>query len=114
MKATRKVRDALLRWYAIGERGASSEAIARRLLRLPGRPHHPLDPADLRRCLLLLRRLPAGSIGRMRGASPEWTVLVDHWAELTRLLRADMKADPRRAPTCYSRMCELLYPPEVP
>lgn len=115
MKANRKTLEVLLRWYATGERGASSEAIARRLLGIRGqRPSHPLDPGDMRRCMLLLRRLPAGTIRRMRGASPEWTVLVDHWHELVRMIRADVKVDPHSAPTCYARMRELLYPPEVP
>ena len=44
-------------WLAIGERGLSSEAIALTTLGLQPtgwRASWPLDPADLRRCLLLL------------------------------------------------------------
>lgn len=105
----------LLDWYALGERGCSSECIARivsgRQKRLP-EPRdvsHPLDPGDLRRCMLLLRLLPMGSIERMRGVSRPWTVLVEHWAELETLVYKEFESG--AAPRCYERLRELLDEP---
>jgi hypothetical protein len=103
---------ALLDWYATGERGLSSECIARVMTGRPGgdrfsvRGSHPVDPADLRRCLLLLDRLPPGSIERMRAVSGEWCVLVEHWDELAALFREEEPSG--EAPRCYRRMRELL------
>lgn len=103
---------ALLDWYATGERGLSSECIARVMTgKPPGdtfsvRGSHPEDPGDLRRCLLLLDRLPPGSIERMRAVSEEWRVLVDHWDELAALFREEEPSG--EAPRCYRRMRELL------
>ena len=53
-------------WLIEGERGLSSEAIARTAL--SGRPSGfteswPYDPSDLRRCLLLLEQAPEGARG---------------------------------------------------
>lgn len=50
-------------WLRTGERGLSSEAIAEQMSGLPvgqgyGFSNHPSDPADLRRCRLLLDRVP--------------------------------------------------------
>ena len=48
-------------WLAVGERGLSSEAIALTALGLEPtgfRASWPHDPADLRRCLLLLEAVP--------------------------------------------------------
>ena len=64
-------------WLAMGERGLSSEFI---VLHLTGTPmnsrrwgvRYPLDPADFRRCQLLLKAVPLAelSFSSMRTASP--------------------------------------------
>lgn len=47
---------------------------------------HPLDPADLRRCLLLLKASPETRmrLSDMAVVSPEWRGLLAHWDELER------------------------------
>jgi hypothetical protein len=83
--------QSVLSWVGSGERGTSSETIVAALWGLPltGRWgwSHPHDPADLRRCLLLLRDSPEtfARFQEMRQVSPEWRSLVDRWNELERL-----------------------------
>lgn len=83
--------ESVLSWIAKGERGTSSETIVAALwgLNLTGRWgwSHPHDPADLRRCLLLLRDSPetAARFQEMRTVSQEWRGLVDDWSMLERL-----------------------------
>lgn len=63
-------------WLARGERGISSETIVSRLSGIPvgtyrWSSNYPHDPADFRRCELLLRWVPVARIGlpAMRGES---------------------------------------------
>jgi hypothetical protein len=112
------------RWLAVGEHGMSSCAI---FVKLTGLPHrmlsdergfpHPLDPDDLRRCLLLLRAVPslAPRIGEMAACSPQWAALAGAWDELTRLFAAELapahwEQPPHgaMAPKTYARMRALL------
>lgn len=65
-------------------------------------PHHPRDPSDLCRCLSVSPEAPT----HMRGKSPEWTVLVDHWDELAALLREEHPTG--SGPKTYARMQELF------
>ena len=91
-------------WLATGERGLSSEAIALTTLGLGPtgwRASWPLDPADLRRCLLLLEQVPET---RERGLlvlakrCPRWAALVNVWDRLSETLRSEIgEALPPRA-----------------
>lgn len=77
----------LIDWLLNGERGLSSEAIVSYLLGFPckGRsPSHPYDPDDLRRCRLLLEKVPsvAALFPNMASCSETWGLLVEHWQEL--------------------------------
>lgn len=81
--------DAERKWLGSGERGGSSEAIFAKLhggIEMPIGDSHPLDPADFRRCLLLLETVPAFASrfcdGAMRDVSPEWARLSAAWDEL--------------------------------
>lgn len=67
-----------------------------------GGTDHPLDPSDLCRCLHVSPFPP----DHMRGLSPEWDALVDHWFELSDLLAEEHSTG--RAPRTYARMKELF------
>lgn len=77
--------QAVVEWLAGGERGKSSEAICRKMYPgiLDGHGiDHPHDPDDFRRCRLFLKQIGASDVECMRGVSPQWTALVDRWAEI--------------------------------
>lgn len=106
-------------WLARGERGLSSEAIVSHLTGEVGRysrPHHPLDPADFRRCQLLLKSHPLAELvfPQMRTASPEWARLVDVWEEIHQTILAEvpeyLTARPwgQRAPLGYALMQRVI------
>lgn len=107
----------LTMWLAIGERGLSSEAIALTTLGLrPSgrRASWPLDPADLRRCLLLLEAVPETrqkGLLVLAGRCPRWAALVKAWDRLSETLRSELgEALPSRgsAPRTYGLMREVL------
>lgn len=69
-------------WLLRGERGQSSNCIFHTLTRQEGgKIAHPYDPADLRRCRLLLERVPefAPRIREMVAVSPDWARIVSMW-----------------------------------
>lgn len=106
-------------WLAVGERGLSSEAIALTTLGLRPtglRASWPLDPDDLRRCLLLLEAVPET---REKGLlvlakrCPRWAALVKIWDRLSATLRSEIGENlPRRgsATKTYALMREALEP----
>ena len=95
--ATEAVRPAIeglspgaIEWLAVGEHGLSSATLFWKVTGVrPGYlrdydedwVHHPHDPSDFNRCLLLIDMAPEIGAGLpvMRAASPEWAALVDHW-----------------------------------
>lgn len=85
-------------WLTDGERGVSSEAIVRKLTCVPissprwGGDDHPLDPADFRRCELLLRRCPAAreAFPAMAEVSPVWARFVAAWEWIAALLESEV------------------------
>lgn len=106
----------LTKWFANGERGLSSNAMALRLtgietgLRAADRIAHPLDADDLRRCRLLLERVPslATRLHWMADVSPQWKSIIDHWGHLC--FTMDVEApDWRPTPSPCPRTNDLLY-----
>ena len=82
------ISDAAVRWLAGGERGISSNYIFTRLTGINAmdgwdteRDCYPHDPADFRRCQLLLEQVPEFQhwFKDMRAASPVWGRLVEAW-----------------------------------
>lgn len=79
--------EAAIKWLAGGERGVSSNAIFTRLTGIDAtdgwgdRHDYPHDPADFRRCQLLLEQVPELQIlfPRMAHASGAWKNLVEAW-----------------------------------
>jgi hypothetical protein len=84
--------DALILWLANGERGISSNTMVTHLTGInavgDSSPSHPRDPADLRRCRLLMERVPeiAERFPRMASHSLEWAALVARWDALCRMM----------------------------
>ena len=104
-------------WMASRERGLSSEAIAITTLGAyaTGRTAAwPLDPSDLRRCLLLLEAVPEAreqGVGVLAKRSPQLAALADRWDILAETLRAEIgEALPPRgsAPKTCALMKEVL------
>lgn len=113
---------AAIEWLRSGERGTSSEAIFARMTGVPvGSPSFrsspPGDPADLRRCRLLLECVPewAGRLEEMTSVGPGWKRIVAYWNELCALMDAEAPtwrdaSNPGRAPKTYALMSAVLYP----
>jgi hypothetical protein len=88
-----KLSPEAIRWLANGERGMSSEALFTRLSGINctkgtsdgvARVDHPYDPADFRRCRLMLEACPelAVNLKNAAGMSPQWKDLVYLWDEI--------------------------------
>lgn len=84
-------------WLAFGERGISSEAIVSKLTGYSvggsrWSSTYPRDPADFRRCQLLLNSVPLAQIAfpAMRSVSPEWARLVDSWDEIHEAIESEV------------------------
>lgn len=83
-----EMQQSLMEWLAGGARGLSSDAIVSHLTGLrtqnDGRDDHPWDPADLRRCRLLLEKVPGlqQEFWRMATRSGPWAALVSRWQDL--------------------------------
>ncbi len=98
----------MIEWLANGERGCSSEAIFTKITGINacsdfhGVTDIPHDPADFRRCHLLLEKCPELKLHlhKMRYVSLDWKALVDNWEELTDMLG-------RRDPNMYTFMKSL-------
>ena len=114
----KRLSDNAIRWLANGERGLSSETIFTHLTGVDaigdGWASHPLDPADLRRCRLLLEQCPEllADFPRMAQVSDVWRRLVHHWDELYALMDEeipDWRKPPRgsSAPRLYAWMHEI-------
>jgi hypothetical protein len=79
------VSDAAAKWLASGHRGVSSNAIFSHLTGIDATGSSgfdtPYEPADFRRCRLLLEQAPelAPRIQEMKSVSPAWACLVDQW-----------------------------------
>jgi len=104
------VRKDIIDWFANGETGLSSSAMAAAVAGItPKRPLFPLDPADLRRCVWFLEAVPQARrhLNKVRKLGPVWNDLIDNWQELETLLREEM-ATGNKAPRTYERMKEII------
>ncbi len=107
--ANASVSERLFYWAINGDTGSSSRAIAAKLGRASELAHgngkaHPIDTADLRRCLLLLRRIPEfhRGIDGMSGVSPTWARIVARFDELVALFEEETGIGLERAPTPHT------------
>ena len=95
VKSTNKgLSEKAAKWLANGERGISSNTIFEQLTGMQatsdGYSCHPLDPADFRRCQLLLEQVPElqEQFYRMAEVSPEWERLVRAWPDIVAAMDA--------------------------
>lgn len=85
-------------WLLNGERGNSSNAMCKRIFGVPedAGKDYPLDPDDLRRCVLFLAATNAhDKVPLMADVSKEWAALVGVWDKIVSTLREEM--DTRRS-----------------
>lgn len=87
---------AAVKWLAHGERGVSSNAIFTYLTGVDASRDsglgHPHDPADFRRCRLLLEQVPElqQRLPGMSGASTAWANLVAKWGDICNAMDAEI------------------------
>lgn len=96
-------------WRRSGDTGASSKALwAVMMGQKPEKSAHPIDGADLGRCLRLLDRIPEWKprLPEMAVVSPYWAALVENWPDLERLSKLTAPSPLR------NRMKAILRPLE--
>jgi hypothetical protein len=96
-------------WLLNGETGLSSETICRFMLgKHNADPSHPYDPSDLRRCILLLDRIPEWQprMAEMQ-AVPGWERLALEWERVVSLLREECPDFKGSAPKTYDLIKQL-------
>jgi len=103
-------------WFIFGEHGASSLTMFGRFFNIPIERSHPSDPADFRRCMLLLKQVPElkSRLKEMADVSPTWAVLVEHWNEIASMLRREIpnweeKYATGSAPETYRLMRKIIH-----
>lgn len=117
-----KISTNMVEWLANGERGISSNTMFTTLTGVNTDTHsmwgnsHPRDPADFRRCLLLLDRCPELKllIHEMSRVSPTWKRLVEHWDEITATFESEVPQWRTirgwEAPWTFQLMQTIIYP----
>lgn len=113
--------DQFADWLRNGERGISSEAIVTHLTGIYVGSYYshdyPHDPADFRRCELLLRAVPEARefFAALADKGVVWSGLVAAWDELVALGESEAPGifDGRgwgSAPKMYARMAQITRP----
>lgn len=115
---TTNLSKAAVQWLATGERGLSSETLFSYLsghnIQDEGDENrYPHDPADLRRCMLLLEQCPElkPNLPRIAQAGPVWAALFARWDELTGTFETECpgwRGGGWRAPKTYALMKEII------
>jgi hypothetical protein len=78
------MKNKILRWLANGETGMSSETMAYTAIGIKTHKSHPYDPADLNRCLVLVKKVPEikKHFGKIAKISKQWKAVIDNWTLL--------------------------------
>jgi hypothetical protein len=105
----------LTQWLINGERGLSSTAMVAHITGNGGDASYPIDPADLRRCRLLVESVPLVrfSLHKMSDCSPTWARIVGAWVELCNLMDAeapDWRQGKGAAPQTYELLKRCREP----
>ncbi len=102
-------------WMIMGKVGVSSATMASIALGLKKNIYsdhfgYPYDPADLNRCLILVKHIPEirDSFKKIGRRVPGFKPILDNWDELIALLDEEMRKKTGSAPCTYARMKELL------
>lgn len=107
------MKDKILDWFAHGERGISSEAMACAVGGMKPNDfwarfgNHPSDPDDLKRCIKFLDAVPEARqhLGEVAKLSKTWAKLIEHWDELEAMFREEFPTG--KTPKLYQRMKNL-------
>lgn len=128
-EAFKKMRDwplqqRALAWASQGETGVSSLTIFAVMTGTEDAPDigrikrnfrysTPLDPADFRRCYLLLKLIPEWKprLPEIAKKFPKWEKLVQQWDELTQLYEEERENG--RCPKLYAEMQKCLQASHV-
>jgi len=106
------MKDKILKWFANGEVGASSKAMACAAAGLPHDKSHPYDPDDLNRCLLLLESVPEirGHMDKISAISDTWCNLVARWDDVEKCFLDEVGLNwtkAKQAPKTYRLMQDI-------
>ena len=102
----------VLKWFATGNVGSSSRAMACEAVDLPHDKSHPYDPSDFHRCLMLLEAVPEirQRMDKVAAISGTWAKLVSRWDEVEKCFLDEAGIDWRksnRAPKTYALMKQV-------
>lgn len=106
--------EKILEWFAKGEAGLSSKALAlAAICEGDGPVDYPYDPADINRCFELIHVAPEAKDGlaRLAARSAQWASLESHWIELQYLFESEVGRNwsaGKRAEKTYNRMKDLF------
>lgn len=102
--------EAVALWLRDGERGSPSNAMCKQLFGVPESAglDHPLDPDDLRRCLLFIDAVGVHDrVNEMACVSVAWSCLVGVWPDLVRSFEQEVAAG-KSARQTYALMQDAL------
>ncbi len=117
------ISPAARQWLVSGERGSSSQYIFHCLTGAPGladsNKPYPRDPADFRRCRLLLEQVPEfrDQFSTMSEKSVKWSALIRHWEWMNRVMdeeNPDWRSGGGSSPALYKLIKEILEPTTQP
>lgn len=70
--------------------------------------YHPLDPADLGRCIRLIDMVGyRPRLKELKALSPTWCAMIDNWDKLEKLYYLGLSRESGNAPECYDLMLEI-------
>lgn len=107
------IQSKVLGWVATGRVGASSKAMAMAACDLPNDGSYPHDPADLNRCLLLLKTVPEvrDHFDKIAALGAVWGRLVSRWADIEACFLEEAGPNwskAQEAPKTYALMREVI------
>jgi len=108
-----EMKNKILRWIGTGRVGASSKAMAMAAIDVFADAHHPHDPDDFNRCLLLLSAVPEvrHHMDKVAAMSKWWSALVARWDEVEQCFLDEVGlgwSKAGRAPKTYSLMQQVF------
>jgi len=108
-----KMRDKVLDYFGDGRGGLSSKAMALAAIELKHGNHHPSDPADFNRCLMLLDAVPEirDHMDRVAAISGTWAKMVDRWDEVEKCFLEEVGfnwSKGHSAPLTYKLMMDVI------
>jgi hypothetical protein len=103
------IREEVLNWFATGNTGMSSKAIALNIAGIETE-HHPTpsDPSDFRRCIDMVKACPSiQNLTPLVENAPHYAPFTREWNNMIDLYETEFKEDTGRAPLLYKFMKRL-------